>query len=99
MEPYRIWEDGQAMLGKTVYMENDMKAAITSVVHQDKKLLSQDVTYLSIGMGVGSAVMFHGEIIRGSDNAFGEVGHVIIHPDGRKCDWWAERLCTDNIDT
>lgn len=76
----------QAMLGKTVYMENDMKAAITSVVHQDKKLLSQDVTYLSIGMGVGSAVMFHGEIIRGSDNAFGEVGHVIIHPDGRKCD-------------
>jgi predicted NBD/HSP70 family sugar kinase len=67
-------------------MENDMKAAITSVVHQDKKLLSQDVTYLSIGMGVGSAVMFHGEIIRGSDNAFGEVGHVIIHPDGRKCD-------------
>ncbi len=73
-------------LGRPVYMENDMKAAITSVVWQEKKYMDEDVTYLSIGMGVGSAVMFHGIIARGSDNAFGEVGHVIIQPNGRKCD-------------
>lgn len=76
----------QNVLKKKVYMENDTKAAITSVVHQEKEFLKEDVTYLTIGMGVGSAVMFHGEIVRGSDNAFGEVGHVIIHPEGRKCD-------------
>lgn len=76
----------QKAIKKKVYMENDTKAAITSVVHQEKQYLNEDVTYLTIGMGVGSAVMFHGEIVRGSDNAFGEVGHVIIHPEGRKCD-------------
>lgn len=76
----------QKVMKKRVYMENDTKAAITSVVHQEKRFLNEDVTYLTIGMGVGSAVMFHGEIVRGSDNAFGEVGHVIIHPGGRKCD-------------
>lgn len=73
-------------LKRPIYMENDLKAAITSVVHQEKKYLKEDVTYLSVGMGVGSAVMLHGKIVRGSDNAFGEVGHVIINPEGRKCD-------------
>ena len=67
-------------------MENDMKAAIMSVVHQERKYLKENITYLSVGMGVGAAVMFQGEIVRGSNNAFGEVGHVIIQQGGRKCD-------------
>ena len=75
-----------AALKKPVYMENDMKAAVTSVVRQEKKYKQEDITYLSIGMGVGSAVMFRGQIARGSNNAFGVVGHVIVQPGGRKCD-------------
>lgn len=82
----KFGEMAQKALGKPVYMENDMKAAIMSVVHQERKYLKENITYLSVGMGVGSAVMFHGEIVRGSNNAFGEVGHVIIHLGGRKCD-------------
>ena len=71
---------------KPIFMENDIKAAIMSLVHQEKKYLKEDVTYLSIGTGVGSATMFQGKIARGNNNAFGEVGHVIIQPKGRKCD-------------
>ena len=74
------------VLKKPIYMENDLKAAAISVVRQEKGYKQADITYLSIGMGVGSAVILKGKIARGSNNAFGEVGHVIVQPGGRKCD-------------
>jgi len=79
-------ERAKTVFEKPIYMENDIKAAIVSLAHQEKKYLQEDVTYLSIGTGVGSAAMFQGKMARGNNNAFGEVGHVIIQPKGRKCD-------------
>lgn len=69
-----------------VFMENDMKAATVSVVRNSGQMAEGGVTYLSIGMGVGSSVYMNGKVLRGYNNALGEVGHLIIHPHGRLCD-------------
>ena len=69
-----------------VYVDNDMKASLVGLSHRHKDIAHEDVTYLSVGMGVGSAVMYGGVLVRGSNNASGEVGHIIIHPGGRHCD-------------
>jgi N-acetylglucosamine repressor len=41
---------------------------------------------LSIGSGVGSALVTDGQILRGEMNIAGEVGHTIVDPDGMLCE-------------
>lgn len=72
--------------GLPVYVDNDMKSSLTGLAHRYPEIRRRDVTYLSIGMGVGCAVMYDGTLIRGSNNASGEVGHVILEQNGRLCD-------------
>ena len=69
-----------------VYVENDMKSSIVGLSRRDQDLKHENITYLSIGMGVGAAVMYDGVIMRGSNNAAGEVGHIIVEAEGRACD-------------
>ena len=38
---------------------------------------------ITVGTGIGCAVMADGNLISGSTGAFGEIGHSIISPDGR----------------
>lgn len=38
-----------------------------------------------IGSGVGSGIVVDGKILRGRDNAAGEVGHTTVKPDGILC--------------
>ena len=71
---------------KPVYVDNDMKSSLIGLAHRRKDIRHEDVTYLSIGTGVGSAIMYGGSIVRGSDNAAGEVGHIILESSGRLCD-------------
>lgn len=76
----------QEKFRKPVFVENDTKASLIGLASRRKNLQYEDVTYVTFGMGVGSAVMYGGTIIRGSNNAAGEVGHIILEPDGRPCD-------------
>lgn len=69
-----------------VFVENDMKSSLIGLSHRRWDIRYDDVTYLSIGTGVGAAVMYGGNIVRGSDNAAGEVGHIILESSGRLCD-------------
>lgn len=71
---------------KPVFVDNDMKTSLIGLAHRRKDIRHEDVTYLSIGTGVGSAIMYGGNIVRGSDNAAGEVGHIILESSGRLCD-------------
>lgn len=40
---------------------------------------------LTIGTGVGSGIVVDGKIVLGHDGFAGEMGHVIMVPDGRQC--------------
>lgn len=69
-----------------VYVDNDMKSSLVGLGRRHKEIRYEDVTYLSIGTGVGAAVMYGGNLVRGSNNAAGEVGHIILESSGRPCD-------------
>lgn len=45
----------------------------------------EDMAYLSLGRGVGGAVLIAGEPYLGRHSRSGEFGHMCIHPGGRKC--------------
>ena len=48
-------------------------------------LLSKNIVYLNVANGVGCTVLVDGKIIHGATNRCGELGHVVIDPEGPLC--------------
>jgi glucokinase-like ROK family protein len=44
-----------------------------------------NLVYISIGSGIGTGILIKGELYRGSSGFSGEIGHVSIKYDGKKC--------------
>jgi len=40
---------------------------------------------LTLGTGVGSGIIIDGELLHGSCGFAAEMGHIIVHPDGERC--------------
>ena len=64
-----------------IRLDNDIKA---TVVAAGMLLDSLSVTYLNFGTGVAAATL-EGRLIRGRNNAAGEVGHIVVDPSGGPC--------------
>jgi Transcriptional regulator/sugar kinase len=67
-------------------VENDVKAAIIEEYVRHRECRTPNIAYLTIGSGVGAAVMHHGRLLTGHNNAAGEVGHITVQPNGELCD-------------
>lgn len=78
--------DAEKLFGAPAYFENDVKAAIIEECVRHRECRGDTVAYLTIGSGIGSALMCDGRVVRGGNNAAGEVGHIIVQPDGEQCD-------------
>lgn len=68
-----------------VILTNDANAAaIGEMVYGDAKGM-QDFIVITLGTGLGSGIVAHGDLIYGHDGFAGELGHVIVVPGGRPC--------------
>lgn len=45
----------------------------------------RDAVYLTVGFGVGGAIIVDGEVFQGKNNRAGDLGHFIVDPNGKKC--------------
>lgn len=67
-----------------VIIENDANAA--AMGEQWKGSLQRaDILYVTLGTGVGSGIIINNQLIHGATGAAGELGHVIVNPNGKKC--------------
>jgi len=46
---------------------------------------SKSMVLLTIGTGVGSGLILNGQLWEGANGFAGELGHIIVNPDGDKC--------------
>jgi glucokinase-like ROK family protein len=46
---------------------------------------AKHLVYISIGMGIGTGIIINNELYRGISGFSGELGHISIQHDGRKC--------------
>lgn len=71
-------------LGMNVNIENDGNcAALGELVFGEGKSF-KDIIMLTVGTGIGGAIIINGEIYRGRGHA-GELGHLVIEKGGRVC--------------
>ncbi len=85
MDPYPLVSTLSARIGVPVSVDNDARAGMFGEYRLGAGKPFRDVLGVWFGTGVGGAVILGGELRRGHAGAAGEVGHMCVRPDGRRC--------------
>ena len=62
----------------SITIDNDAKAAAIAELKYGAGMCFNDFVYITLGTGIGGAVIINKNIYRGMHNAAGEIGHLII---------------------
>lgn len=74
----------EAATGLPVTIENDATMALLGEVAHGAAKGLRNVVLLTIGTGIGGAILSGGRILRGGGSA-GQLGHLCVDPKGRQC--------------
>jgi glucokinase len=66
-------------------VENDVRAAAVGLHREAPFRSTDDLLYLGIGTGISAGVVLDGRLHRGVRGLAGEIGHVVLDPDGALC--------------
>jgi predicted NBD/HSP70 family sugar kinase len=70
-------------LGTTV--ENDVRALLTGERWYGVGRGLSSLALVTVGTGIGCALLVNGQVVHGSFGVAGEVGHVLVDPEGPLC--------------
>lgn len=69
---------------KAILTNDANAAAIGEMIFGAAKGM-KDFLFITLGTGLGSGIVVNGQMVYGHDGFAGEIGHVIMDPNGRKC--------------
>ncbi|KUK31834.1 MAG: Glucokinase GlkA [Thermoanaerobacterales bacterium 50_218] len=72
-------------LGLPVFMENDANLAALGEYLYGAGKGYDDLVFITVSTGVGGGLIIKGEIYSGASGAAGEIGHMVVVPDGPLC--------------
>ena len=84
-EQVSLRDDLAALLGCSVYVENDANAAALGEAMAGAARGTRSSVCITLGTGVGGGTIVDGKIISGANFAGGELGHTVIVVDGDVC--------------
>lgn len=67
------------------YIENDANVAALGEAWKGAGEGGNHVAFITLGTGVGGGIIAEGKLIHGNIGAAGEVGHMIVAPNGYQC--------------
>lgn len=68
-----------------VFADNDARVALAGEMAWGAARGRENVLMLTLGKGVGGAVLSHGRLLRGHTGMAGHLGHVTVEADGAPC--------------
>ncbi len=72
-------------LGRNATLLNDADAALLGESWQGAAMGHRNVFMVTLGSGVGGAILADGRLLRGAHGATGELGHTTVKRGGRQC--------------
>jgi predicted NBD/HSP70 family sugar kinase len=72
-------------LGLPVYVANDANTAVLGEHTYGEGDTDGGLMLLRVGIGVGAGLVLGGALLHGHTAAAGEIGHVVVDPDGERC--------------
>jgi glucokinase len=79
-----------------VWLENDADAAALGEFHFGAGRGASPLVMVTLGTGIGGAVLVNGQIYRGANGEHPELGHIPIRPDGPDC-YCGTRGCWESL--
>ncbi|MGA2115513.1 MAG: ROK family protein [Bryobacteraceae bacterium] len=79
-----------------VFADNDARVALAGEVVWGAARGRQDVVMLTLGAGVGGAVLSGGSMLRGHSGVAGQLGHLTVEPHGAVCSC-GNRGCLETV--
>ena len=76
---------GASVVGE-VFVDNDANAALWAEVRFGAAGDAEHVVMITLGTGIGGALLLGGTLHRGLNGMAGEFGHMQVVPDGRGCE-------------
>ena len=68
-----------------IYVDNDVNCYTLAQKNYGIAKKAENFINITVGEGVGAGIVINGMIYRGAFGGAGEIGHSIIHIDGREC--------------
>ncbi len=75
----------QREFGAPVWIDNDANVAALGEWTFGAGQGCTTMLYVTVSTGIGGGWVLNGEIYRGADGLAGEIGHVVVRPDGAAC--------------
>lgn len=75
----------EARLGVRAFVENDANAAALAERWAGAGVGADDLIYLTVSTGIGGGLILGGRLYRGATGTAGEVGHMVLVPEGPPC--------------
>ncbi len=72
-------------LGEKIILDNDVQGALYSEWRTGVCKGLENVVYITLGTGIGGALLINGQTYRGVNHEGAELGHIVTHADGDKC--------------
>jgi glucokinase len=85
LENIPVRNELERRLNTRVILENDANAAALGEKWQGAGRDVDDLVLLTLGTGIGGGIIFGGRVIRGHAGMAGELGHLIVVPNGNPC--------------
>ncbi len=73
-------------LGVPVVLDNDANCAAVAEWAYGAARGADSALMITLGTGIGGAILLGGRVLRGINGMAGEFGHMQVVPDGRSCD-------------
>ncbi|RCK70081.1 ROK family transcriptional regulator [Desertihabitans brevis] len=86
-----LWVDApvrellQERLGLPVFLDNHGNLAVVAELLWGVGRLVDDFIWIGLDANVGGGICSGGRLVRGRDGLAGELGHVVVDPDGEVC--------------
>ena len=75
----------QTRLGIPVFVDNDVNIGVAGEFAYGAGRGTEHMVGVFVGTGIGGGVIISGEMHYGNRGAAGEIGHMVVVPDGRIC--------------
>lgn len=72
-------------LGRPVSVDNDATCAAVAEWRAGAGRGADDMVLVTLGTGIGAGIVAGGSVIRGTQGFAGEIGHMVMDPDGPPC--------------
>jgi glucokinase len=81
----QVKEQMEGATGIPFYIDNDANVAALGERWKGAGEEGADVVFITLGTGVGGGIIADGNLIHGRVGAAGEIGHIIVEPEGYPC--------------